>query len=275
MAKVNIVDNTKARTPSVRWQSVALPTEHGGWSFIGEPLLLGLLVAPSAGGLALAIAAFGLFLCRQPFKLYAKDVRNHHIVLRTVAARRFVLIYSAITAIASMVTLALAPSLAVALPMLAAVPLVALQAAYELRGHGRHATAEVAGALATGAVAASIAMMQGWALIPALGLWLALAAKGVTAVLYVRSRLRLERGTPANISLTLGAHGFAVVALLIAAVYQLLPWTAPLAMLILALRAMLGLSSRRVTQPAKVIGMQEVIYGAVFVLLIVLGYRLG
>jgi len=63
------------RPANVRWRSVALPTEHGGWAFISEPVLLGLLLAPSAGGLALGLAAFAAFLLRQPFKLYAKDIR--------------------------------------------------------------------------------------------------------------------------------------------------------------------------------------------------------
>jgi hypothetical protein len=60
---------------NVRWQSIALPTEHGGWSFISEPILLGLLLTPSWGGLALAIGAFAAFLLRQPLKIVLKDVR--------------------------------------------------------------------------------------------------------------------------------------------------------------------------------------------------------
>ena len=236
--------------------------------------MLGLLVAPSLGGVALAVAAMSVFLLRQPLKLCVKDARNKHIGPRTDAARRFALIYSAIASAASIATLALLPSLSVALPMLLAAPLVALQTAYELRSQGRHAIAEISGALATGAVAASIAMMQGWVLTPALGLWLALAVKGVTAVLYVRSRLRLERGTPAALPLSIGAHVAGLAVLVIASVYQQLPWTAPLAMVILTIRAALGLSPWRTSHPAKVIGLQEVIFGVVFVLLVALGFRL-
>ena len=39
------------------WRVVALPDEHGGWGLTAEPVLLGLLVAPSWAGLAIGAAA--------------------------------------------------------------------------------------------------------------------------------------------------------------------------------------------------------------------------
>lgn len=39
-----------SNTARVRLKSIALPVEHGGWLFVLEPVLLGLLVVPSAGG---------------------------------------------------------------------------------------------------------------------------------------------------------------------------------------------------------------------------------
>ncbi|HDL49896.1 MAG TPA: prenyltransferase, partial [Actinobacteria bacterium] len=47
-------------TPSVRLRSVAMPTEHGGWGFTLEPIILGLLVAPSPAGWEIAAAALGV-----------------------------------------------------------------------------------------------------------------------------------------------------------------------------------------------------------------------
>ena len=35
----------------VRLRTVALPVEHGGWGISLEPVVLGLLVAPSASGI--------------------------------------------------------------------------------------------------------------------------------------------------------------------------------------------------------------------------------
>ncbi len=261
--------------PTVRWRSVALPTEHGGWAFVIEPLLLGLLLAPGLGGLTLSIAALGAFLLRQPLKLYVKDVRNQRSVPRTYVARRFMLLYGAVTGAASLATLALIPSLDALLPLLFALPLLAIQLTYDLRNQSRSLPAEIAGTLATGALASSIVMIQGWSLIPALGLWLVMAAKASTAVLYVRSRLRLEREKSASVALTLGIHAAAVILLLVAAAYGLIRWTAPFAMGLLAVRAAVGLSPLRTTRPPKIIGMQELGYGLGFLLLVALGYKLG
>ncbi|MCB0162365.1 MAG: YwiC-like family protein, partial [Caldilineaceae bacterium] len=59
-----------------RWRSIALPTEHGGWGFLLEPLLLGRLVAPSAAGLLLLVATVAAFLLRQPLKIVLVDRRR-------------------------------------------------------------------------------------------------------------------------------------------------------------------------------------------------------
>jgi hypothetical protein len=265
---------SKSHTTNVRWRSVALPTEHGGWSFITEPILLGLLLAPNLGGIALGIAALGAFLLRQPLKLYVKDVRSGRRVPRTYVARQFLLLYGTLTIAASLITLMLIPLFDALLPLLFALPLFAIQLTYDIGNKSRSLVAEMTGALATGALASSIVLMYGWSLFPALGLWLALAAKAITAVFYVRSRLRLERGKPASAMLAMSAHGMACALLLIANRYGFIPWSAPLAMGVLTSRAALGLSPWRAARPPKVIGMQEIAYGLGFVLLIVMGHKI-
>src|ERR1035437_485230 len=54
------------------WRAAAqltLPKEHGSWSLALEPVAFGLLVAPSAPGAALALAAVSGFFLRRPMKL--------------------------------------------------------------------------------------------------------------------------------------------------------------------------------------------------------------
>jgi hypothetical protein len=266
---------TQTRSRNARWRAVALPTEHGGWGFISEPLALGLLLAPSWGGLALAVAAFAAFLLRHPLKLWVKDTRAGRRVPRTQAAQRFVLIYGGVMATAGIAMLLLMPSGVVWVPLGVAAPLMGLQLWHDVHNQGRSLPAELAGAVATGAFATGIVLFGGWDFLAAFGLWLALAVKGGTAVLYVRSRLRLERDKPASRPLTLAAHGAGVVILTLAAAYSLLPWTAPAAMGVLAARAGVGLSAWRTVRPPKAIGMQELGYGVGFVLLLALGYIPG
>lgn len=40
-----MTDTSAART--VKLRTVALPAEHGGWGFLFEPIVLGLLLAPT------------------------------------------------------------------------------------------------------------------------------------------------------------------------------------------------------------------------------------
>lgn len=249
-----------------------MPTEHGGWGFIYEPALLGLLLAASWGALALVIAAFGAFLLRQPLKLLLKDMRSGRTVPRTYLARKFVLIYGSVTVIAGGLMLLLLDSWQPLLPLIFAAPLIFVQLYFDRQNQSRNVTAELAGAMATGAVAASIVLMSGWDWVTAFVLWGALGIKAVTAVLYVRTRLRLERGKPANRPLTLALHAVGLVLIAGAVAASWLPWTALLAMGILTGRVGLGLSPLRKPRPPKIIGMQELAYGLTFVLLIAAGY---
>ena len=52
---------------------MALPAEHGGWGLTLEPGLLGLLMAPSAAGVCVALAALVAFLARTPLKVVVVD----------------------------------------------------------------------------------------------------------------------------------------------------------------------------------------------------------
>lgn len=263
--------NPTTQTAHRNWRAVALPTEHGGWSFISEPILLGLLLAPTWPGLALGVAAFAAFLLRQPLKLLLKDWRAGRAVPRTMTARRFVLLYGGVLLAAGALMLLALPTVEALLPLALALPLLGALLAADLRGQSRALGVELAGALAPGGIASALALIGGWALAPALGLWMALAAKAITAVLYVRARLRLERGEAVNGGLAVGAHAVALAILGAAVVWGLLPITAPVAMLVLLARAAVGLSALRKPRPPKIIGMQEIGYGLLFVLLIVLG----
>jgi hypothetical protein len=77
-------------------RSVALPAEKGSWSLVSEPILLGLLVAPSWVGAALAVGAFALFLCNRPLKVYLADRRRGRAYERTALALRYLVIYGVV-----------------------------------------------------------------------------------------------------------------------------------------------------------------------------------
>ena len=64
-----------------------LPVEHGGWSFLAEPLAAGLLVAPSGPGLAIAFATVAAFLVRHPARIWWKHRERSEPSPRAAAAR--------------------------------------------------------------------------------------------------------------------------------------------------------------------------------------------
>jgi len=156
--------------------------------------------------------------------------------------------------------------------VLLGLPLVMIQFIADLRNLNRSLVAELASSLAMGAVASAIVLIDGWLLLPAFGLWLALGVKAVAAVLYVRARLRLERNMPAHSKLAVIFHIIGLILLVVAAFFAIVPWTVPAAMIILLLRAVIGLSSLRKVRPPKIIGMQEIAYGLAFVIAIAIGY---
>jgi hypothetical protein len=257
-------------TGRVRVKSVALPTEHGGWGFVTEPLILGLLVAPTWPGLALGVAAFGVFLIQHPLLLTLKDWSKKKRYPRTPLAERFSLIYGGVTLFGVTIALLTSPHVFWP-PILIALPLALIQLTAAVRSEARALLPEWAGALALGAAAPTIALAAGWEALPAFALWGILAARTLPSIVYVRARLRLERGTPAPIlfAMLTALIGLGVVVAL-AATGLASPLTI-LGGLILLGRAALGLSPRRRTRRAQIIGFQEIGYGLLYVVLAATG----
>jgi hypothetical protein len=247
----------------VSLKSVALPAEHGGWAFLVEPMLLGLLLAPSWAGLCLCFAAASAFLLHQPLKVIVSDRRKGRVYARTRLAQRFALGYAGLGA----VTFALAILTARGpfwLPLLASLPFAALQLAAELRGRGRGLTAETAGAVALAGTAPAILLADNAPTALALAAWLLLVLRSVSSIVYVRARLRQVHGKPAPTGAVIAVH---IACMLVSALLWaggLANVLAPLGVSLLMLRAGYGLTFSHETR-AKVIGMQELVVGLVYV----------
>lgn len=176
------------------WKQVALPSEHGGWGLTLEPVLLGLLVAPSWGGLALGVAAFAAFLVRTPLKLAVIDRRRHQWAQRSQLASRIAATEAIIIGLAAaLALLASGPRWTVAVAV--AVPFVAVELAYDIRSRGRRLLPELCGAIGIAAVSAAIVLAAGEGARFAASMWLILAARSVAAIPFVRVQIvRLRRG---------------------------------------------------------------------------------
>ncbi len=176
------------------WRAVAMPSEHGGWGLTLEPVLLGLLAAWSAGGVALGVAAFGAFLVRTPLKMVVVDRRRDRWLPRSALALRIAIAELAIVG-AAVVFAVWRAGWSWFVPVVVAIPFVAVELWFEVRSRGRRLVPELCGAVGIAAVAASIALAGGESARLATGLWLVLAARVVGAVPFVRVQIfRLRRG---------------------------------------------------------------------------------
>ena len=255
-----------------RVRTVALPTEHGGWSITLEPLALGLLIAPSTAGFLLALATLCAFLARQPFKIAVADRRRGRRFPRTPVAEKFFLLYGGIALASALAAAATADGGAFLLPLLLAAPLASVQLVYDAAGRSRALAPELAGSTGLAAVAAAIALAGGWPLPAALVLWLLLTLRAAPTILYVRARLCLLHGETARKAPALLSHVAALGLACLLALKGDAPLLAALALVVLLLRAAVGLSSPAGEGNAKRVGVGEIVYGAIYVLAVAAGY---
>ena len=97
------------RPATVPWKAVALPAEHGGWGFLVEPVVLGLVLAPSGEGVCLGLAALAGFLARHPLRLLLTDRRKGVRYPRTALAERVFAAYATAAVALAAAAFALAP----------------------------------------------------------------------------------------------------------------------------------------------------------------------
>jgi hypothetical protein len=260
--------------PPVSWKSVALPSEHGGWGLLAEPVILGLVLAPSGAGACLGLAALAGFLARHPLRLAFLDRRRRLRYPRTALAERVLAGYVALAALLLAAGAAHAgspvwPALAAAAPLgLAAI-------AFDGLGRSRDVAAETTGAVALGASATLIALAGGATPALAWGAWALVAMRAVISVLYVRARIRLDRGLPAGPRAVLAAHLAALAIAVALAGAERAPWLGAAAFLALLVRAGWGLSPRRSRVRPQALGFQELGYGVLTLALLAAGYRVG
>jgi hypothetical protein len=259
--------NAAARKPGggVSLRLIVLPNEHGGWSFLFEPILLGLLVAHTWAGALIALAAVAAFLARQPLKLFVSDRQRGKIYPRTHVAEVAFAVLALLAAGALYAAWRLsAHSFWTALA--AAAPLAAIGLAFDLGKKSREVGAELAAATSLGAIATAIGLAGGMHREFAFGLWGVLAARTIPTIVFVRARLRLEKRQPAGVQLALLLHLVAIAGVMVLVYGGFAPRYATWAMFLLAARAALGLSEWRPRLKTWQLGVTEIGFGLIVVL---------
>ncbi len=253
-----------------RWREairLVLPKEHGSWSLALEPLVLGLIAAPSAAGAALSGAVLAGFFLRRPLKLWlggGADPRRPRAILCVVIL--------AVMAIVGLMLAAILAAPARLWPLLLAVPPGAAFVWFDSRGESRAAAAEFAGSVAFAAIPAALASLAGWPMDAALAVAVAMAGRSVPAVMTIRAYLRRNKGQPVSIAPALTASAAAVLAAVLLAHAGLVPWTATVVMVLLLARAGLLLGPARPRLPATRLGIAESVLGGILVIVLGLSW---
>lgn len=255
-----------------RIRSIALPTEHGGWGFTLEPILLGLLVAPSAAGWEISAAALGIFLARRPVKIVSTDLVRERWLPRSRMALLFAVLYGGL-ALAGTVGAFFTAEGPFWIPVLVALPFALYALRADARSKNRALLPELSGSIAMGATVAAIALGGGWDLAPAFGLWLVLAARDVAAIALVRGQIRRLHGRPTGASTIYAVQAGATSAVVVAAIADIVPWLAAVAIGLVGLAAVVSLN--RPPVEAKVIGWTQMAVGLMVVLVTATGVHLG
>jgi len=261
-----------ARTLTTNWKVLAIPNEHGGWGFTMEPVVLGLLVAPSIAGLGLGLLALASFFARHPTKIALGDLRRGKVYARTKTAIAFAVLYG-LLALAGLVIAWVSGDRSFVWPLLLALPFAIAQVILDGLGLGRTFFGELAGALAMGSISTAIIFSSGQYSLLAWGAWLILAVRALIAVRYARAQLRRAHGKPVSKISTVSTALLAVVVGLLGAKAGIAPWMGAASIAILA-----GYTIYMLEQPpvsARNIGWSQVAFGLLVAVMTAVGIRMG
>lgn len=245
-------------------RSVGLPAEHGGWSLTLEPALLGLIVAPSGAGVALAAAALVAFVVRTPIKTALVDRWRDRRLPRTRVADTLALVELGVLALLLGIAAVTADG-AFWLPLLTAAPLVILALWYDARSRSRRMLPELAGTVGIGAVAPAIALAGGTEGVVAAGLWAIVASRAIASIPFVRLQILRRHERPHRAWWSDLAQVVAVVGAVAAAALGAVPVLPAVAIGGLALFQLV--SSRLPPPQIAVLGAQQIVVGLVVVLI--------
>ncbi len=246
---------------------LTLPKEHGSWSLALEPVAFGLLVAPSAAGGTLAVAALAGFFLRRPLKILLCELDCER--WKIARASVFVLTIFAAVGLLLAVRLGRVENFWPLIPA-ALAGLVFVWA--DSRNEAREGTAEIAGAVTFGILPAVFAALAGWSVNQSLALAAMSLNRSVPTVLTVRTRLRMAKQQKVSVLPAIMAVLVGTGLMTWFAVQHLAPWLAPAFAVVFVVRTFWLLLWRpQIT--ARQIGITEAVLGGLMLLVLAMTWK--
>lgn len=264
----NTRSSTEPARPRSPLRAVAVPSEHGGWGLTAEPIMLGLLLAPSIAGVLLGLAGVLAFLARTPLKIVLVDASRHRSMDRTALARCVVAV-ELVVVLALVVGAFVTASTAFWIPALVAAPLVGLELWFDMRSRSRRLAPELAGSVGIASLAAIIVIAGDGSATLAVGAWLVLAARSITSIPFVRRQVAALHGRVID-AWTIVVSDIVAVIVAVAAVVvdrDLLDG----AVAVVAVIALQRATARLPVSRAAVIGIRQMVLGFAVVLVTWIG----
>ncbi|MBK9438288.1 MAG: YwiC-like family protein [Chloracidobacterium sp.] len=255
-------------------KQIAVPPEHGSWGFLFEPIVASLAIGFSLPGALIALMTIGAFLARQPLKVLIIDRTGQRNAERARVAIQFIALFGTIATVGFAGAIYLAGILPF-VPFLLVLPLACIQIYFDGSRKSRGLLPELFGSVTISSSSAAILLAGGFGWPAALSLWLVMLLRLIPSIMYVRNRLKLEKGKPFSRLAVLLAHSAAVIIAAVLAYTNGTSILVALVMIFLLYRAANGLSPTRRKLKAMKIGILEVVYGVVTVLAIIIGYYSG
>lgn len=257
---------TPGRADPVRRASVFLPKEHGSWSLALEPVLFGLLVAPTLAGGALAVGAVSAFFLRRPLKAASRS--RSRADLGTVALL-------GTFAAAGLVTTVVLGGWRPLLPLIPALPLALLFLHWDRQNETRATQAELAASSIFALLPSVMAMQATMTIGTAIALSTIMLARSAPTILIVRTYLRLRKGQHPSLAPAVVTTLAAALLIIMMAARQWVPWVAAGLVLASALRLALLVPALRPDWPARRLGIGEMIFGVIYVVTISVSLNAG
>ncbi|MDX1614368.1 MAG: YwiC-like family protein [Candidatus Promineifilaceae bacterium] len=264
-----------------RWlhKRLILPAEHGSWSWLLVPFLVGVLASKewTVGSTLVLAGGLAAFLLRQPAAAWMRIRSGRGRRSQEPVARAWALSLGLAAALTLLGLLVLDyTQLVWLLPPMVVIFLFYLLVAWRRRASLRSLWMELLGAAALAAMApaaygagAGVLDRAAWVL------WALMAGQNVLGVVYVRLRLADTHGRSVNRSGVLAAHAGGLALVTAAAAIGITPWLAVLPFLGFLARAVWAVSEVHPVSNIKRFGFGEVGVEILGGLLVAMGYWLG
>ncbi|WP_420641805.1 YwiC-like family protein [Candidatus Leptofilum sp.] len=270
-------DSESTKQPSRFRKQLILPAEHGSWSWLLVPLLVGTAVAEqiTLPGILVLIGGLAFFLLRQPATVWVRVRQGRGRRSDGPIAQRVLWILGGVMLVCAVGLLLYGRFVMVWLLLPFSVLMVTYMRVAQQPQNRRSLPMELIGA-------AALALMAPAAMLAAIGasyptvwlVWALMAAQNVLGVFYVRQRIADTHERPFNRQPVLWSHLVGLVAVVGTAVAGIIPWLAIIPFVGFLLRAVWAYQQPRPVSNIKAFGFLEVGIELLSGALIATGYLL-